>query len=471
MRRIAWIALLALLAATPALGASVSTSTDRGEFTPEPLPDGVASVSKSTYRGWESLAITNGLIEVQIVPQIGGRVIQFKLGDFEFLWVNPQLAGKQPPPSGVGPKGEWLSYGGDKLWPAPQGWDNDQQWPGPPDAVLDGGPYTAAVLPTGADVGGVGLVSQKDSRSGIQFTRAVCVIDGAARVSFDSTMRNIDTKPRRWGIWQVTQLNAAAPAGAQGYNKEIRCWSPINPASVHPRGYYEMFGLVNNPSFRVDPATKMFCANYSRIVGKVGLDNSAGWVAVVDGAAGYVFVERFTHFPDKKYPDHASVEFWMNGVGQFVCGTKIVDAKDDPVETPYLVECEILSPFAELRPGESYSFRLDWFAAKIGGNYPVLACTPVGVACEPFTARAADGKVRLAGRFGVFYAAQAALVVLDGDGKDLETIDLKLPVSPIEALVLDKEEPLPAKAASVRLVLLDSAGKEIGELARVQVRK
>jgi len=449
MRRTVCIAFLALAAALPAFG---------------------ADATKSEYRGWESLRLKNDWVEVQIVPAIGGRVIQFKLGDFEFLWVNPQLAGKQPPPSGLGPKGEWLNYGGDKLWPAPQGWDNDQQWPGPPDAVLDGGPHTATVLPTGADVGGVGLVSQKDSRSGIQFTRAVCVIDGAARVSFDSTMTNIDTKPRRWGIWQVTQINASSREG-EGYNKDIRCWSPINPASVHPRGYYEMFGLVNNPSFRVDPATKMFSANYKRIVGKVGLDNSAGWVAVVDGTAGYVFVERFTHFPDKKYPDQASVEFWMNGVGQIVTGDKIVDSKDDPVETPYLVESEILSPFAELRPGESYSFHVDWFAARIGGNYPVLACTPVGVTCEPFTARAADGKVRLAGRFGVFYAAQAALVALDGDGKDIETIDLKLPVSPLEALVLEKDEPLPAKAASVRLVLLDSAGKEIGELARVQVRK
>jgi len=113
----AWIALLAVLAAAPAPG---------------------ASAGKSTYRGWESLALSNGLVEVQIVPQIGGRVIQFKLGDHEFLWVNPQLAGKLPPPSGLGPKGEWLNYGGDKLWPAPQGWGGDDQWPGPPDAVLDG---------------------------------------------------------------------------------------------------------------------------------------------------------------------------------------------------------------------------------------------------------------------------------------------------------------------------------------------
>jgi hypothetical protein len=449
MRRTACIAFLALAAALPAFG---------------------ADATKSEYRGWESLAITNGLVEVQIVPQIGGRVIQFKLGDFEFLWVNPQLAGKQPPPSGVGPKGEWLSYGGDKLWPAPQGWDNDQQWPGPPDGVLDGSPHEASIIEASGKSAALRLMSREDKRSGIRFSRIVRVADGAARVSFDSTMTNIDTKPRRWGIWQVTQINACNRAG-EGYNKEIRCWSPINPASAYPRGYYEIFGLVNNPSFRVDPATKMFCANYNRIVGKVGLDNSAGWVAVVDGAAGYVFVERFTHFPDKKYPDQASVEFWMNGVGQIVTGGKIVDSKDDPVETPYLVESEVLSPFAELKPAESYSFHVDWFAAKIGGNYPVLECTPAGVVCEPLAAQVAGGKTRLTGRFGVFYPAQAGLVVLDGDGNECERIDLKLPVSPIEALVLDKEEPLPAKAAAVRLVLFDSGGKEIGELARVQVRK
>ena len=454
MRRIAWIVLLALLAATPALG---------------------AGASKSTYRGWESLALSNGLVEVQIVPQIGGRVIQFKLGDHEFLWVNPQLVGKLPPPGGLGPKGEWLNYGGDKLWPAPQGWGGDDQWPGPPDAVLDGGAHTGRInVEKAEDMHTVRLDSPEDKRSGIQFTRWIRVDTGSrggANVTFDTKMTNIDTKPRRWGIWQVTQLSAANRAG-EGYNKEIRCWSPLNPASIHPRGYCEMFGLVNNPSFSVDPATKMFSANYKRIVGKVGLDNSAGWVAVVDGTAGYVFVERFTPFPDKKYPDQASVEFWMNGAGQIVCGDKIVDCKDDPVETPHLVESEVLSPFADLKPGESYTFHLEWFAARISGNFPVLACTPVGVTCEPLTAKAAaGGRLRLAGRFGVFYAAQAALAALDGDGKDLETIDLRLPVSPLEALVLEKDEPLPARAASVRLVLRDSAGKEIGELARTPIRK
>jgi len=450
MRRISCAALLALLIAVPAWG---------------------ADATKSQYRGWESLRLDNGLVEVQVAPAVGGRVIQLKLGSFEYLWVNPQLAGKQPPPSGLAPDGGWLNYGGDKLWPAPQGWSGDDQWPGPPDAVLDGSPFAASIETASGAAAAVKVTSPEDKRSGIQFSRIIRVADGAAHVGFDTTMKNIDTKPRRWGIWQVTQINVCNRDG-QGYNKEVRCWSPVNPASIYPRGYYVLFGAADNPSFSVDPATKMFSANYKRIVGKVGLDNAAGWAAVTDGTAGYVFVERFTTFPDKKYPDKASVEFWMNGAGKIVTGDKTVDIKDDPVETPALVESEILSPFAELRPGESYSFHLDWYAARIGGNYPILDCTAFGVTCEPFTAKAADdGKVRLAGRFGVFYIAHSALVVLDADGKDLGTVDLKLPVSPLEPLVLAKDEPLPAKAAAVRLVLLDSTGKEIGQLARTQINK
>ena len=100
----------------------------------------------STYQGWKTLRLANPLIELQILPEIGGRIIQFKLGDREFLWVNPQLAGKFPEPNGLNAEGGWFNIGGDKLWPAPQGWDNDQQWPGPPDAVLDGQPYECESL-------------------------------------------------------------------------------------------------------------------------------------------------------------------------------------------------------------------------------------------------------------------------------------------------------------------------------------
>ena len=160
-----------------------------------------ATTCESSYSGWTSLALRNGLIEAQVLPEIGGRIIQFKLGGQEFLWVNPQLAGQLPPASGLTADGGWFNVGGDKLWPAPQGWDNDQQWPGPPDAVLDGQPYKLEKLRAKPGETAIRLTSGKDPRSGIQFSRVVRLFDGSTRVSFEATLKNVDTKPRRWGIW------------------------------------------------------------------------------------------------------------------------------------------------------------------------------------------------------------------------------------------------------------------------------
>lgn len=38
----------------------------------------VAQTSK--YRGWDSVLLAKGLIELQVVSEIGGRVMQLKLG-------------------------------------------------------------------------------------------------------------------------------------------------------------------------------------------------------------------------------------------------------------------------------------------------------------------------------------------------------------------------------------------------------
>ena len=61
------------------------------------------AVRQSDYRGWKTLELSNGLVELQVVPQIGRRVIQYRLSEFDFFWVNSQLAGKQPPESGLAP--------------------------------------------------------------------------------------------------------------------------------------------------------------------------------------------------------------------------------------------------------------------------------------------------------------------------------------------------------------------------------
>ncbi len=428
---------------------------------------GPQTLPATGYRGWKAIELSNGLIEVQVVPAIGGRVIQYKLGDFEYFFVNEALAGKHPPPSGLGPDGEWLNYGGEKLWPAPQGWDNDNQWAGPPDAVLDGSPHEAVILSESENAGAVRLTSRKDPRSGIQFSRTLRVFPNSTRMAIEARMTNIDTKPRRWGIWSVVQQDAAGRDG-DGHETKLRVYIPINPKSVFPNGYQVLFGLANNTTWQGDGRGRMMRVHYQRRVGKIGMDCSAGWLATVNGSAGRVFVQRFPYFPDKAYPDRSSVEIWSHGLGQFIVDGETIELSEDPLECPYFIETEVLSPFATLKPGESYTFRYDWYAAVIGGDYPVLDCTEAGVVCEPFVARVDRGKLLLSGRFGVFHRGTAGLVFRDGEGKELSRSKQRWPVTPSKPFVLSSElaaAPPPAGAAAVELVIYDESGRELGRLA------
>lgn len=423
------------------------------------------TVGPSTYMGWKGYVLQNDLVRLHVVPDIGGRVIQYALGEKEFFWVNAALAGKTSPDTGLDPDGGWLNYGGEKLWPAPQGWDNDQQWPGPPDAVLDGQCYRAEI---DADSAAISLTSRDDPRSGIRFGRRISLHLRSSRVSVEASMTNVDTKPRRWGIWAHVQLDAGL-AGTDDYNRLMRAWCPINPNSHFKAGYNILFGEKDNPSFEPDAKRGLMKVSYHYKVGKAALDSDAGWVATVDGRNGDVFVQRFTFEPKKPYPDGASVEFWHNGLGRIYAYNKWIDMPDNRAATPYVFESEILSPFASLQPGETYTWQYEWAACRIGGDFPVLDCTPAGVVCEPFVARFDRGKLLLGGRFGVFHRATAGLVFRDGDGKPLSRSKNLWPVTPSKPFVFSSElevAPPPAGAAAVELVIHDENGRELGRLAR-----
>src|SRR5579862_4765534 len=123
---------------------------------------------------WFSLNLSNGLIALTVAPSIGGRVIDFSLAQTQVFYSNPRLRGKAI--SGSASAGK--NYGGSKVWPAPQGWTSEQEWPGPPDAVLDCGPYNwhAALHPDSARIQ---LQSQHDDYTGITMRREIKVNAGS----------------------------------------------------------------------------------------------------------------------------------------------------------------------------------------------------------------------------------------------------------------------------------------------------
>ncbi len=408
--------------------------------------------------GWPGYVLSNAFVRVGVVPSLGGRVMEYRVGDKQFLWVNADLAGKAPPESGLGPDNAWLNYGGDKLWPAPQGWDHAEQWPGPPDAVLDGQPHACEVVGQA-----LRLTSKPDARSGIQFTRTIALAARSSRVRFEVTMRNTDTKPRRWGIWEHAQLEAAGADGKP--NLRLRSFCPLNPRSHFQAGYNVVFGDARNPAWQADAQTGLFTAAYRYTVGKAVLDSPAGWVGTVDGACGKVFAQRFAFEPERDYPDGASVEFWHNGRGAFLAWGKENVMEDDPRKNPCVAESELISPFFRLEPGASCTWRYEWGAADIGGDFPVVACTSVGIAANPLKATARNGKARLSGRWGVFDQGRARGAWIGPDGRRLAEFDLGA-VSPAGAFLLDAESDCPAAAVSLVVELAGARGESLGELGR-----
>ena len=138
-------------------------------------------------------------------------------------------------------------------------------------------------------------------------------------------------------------------------------------------------------------------------------------------------------------------------------------------ENPYVFESEVLSPFAQLKPGQSYTWRYDWYACNIGGDFPVVDCSDAGVVAEPLSAEWSSGQARFKGRFGVFAPGTVRAEFADARGRRLQTLDLPLTVSPLKPVVLDTAVAAPANAASVKLVLIGADGKAVGRTGQSRI--
>ncbi|MCC7207371.1 MAG: DUF4380 domain-containing protein [Anaerolineae bacterium] len=376
---------------------------------------------RGEFLGWKDACfVTNGLVRLAAVPDIGGRIMGCALGPHEFFYVDPELAGKLFTPDehqGDGSLGAWKNYGGDKTWPAPQGWERDDQWHGPPDPVLDSGPYTVDELAVGDGMARVRMTSAPDPRTGVQITRQFIVRDGSSRVFVSLTFRNTRAEPIRWAIWDVAQLAAHREAdnGQLVYEPTAIVTAPLNPNSTFPRGFNVMFGAEDNPQWQANAQTGLFEAPYLWHIGKVGLDlaGPSGWIAFANPAAGFAFCETFSIDAGAEYPDQGvSAEVWTTGAG--VVGN--LDYSRQPV---YLMETEALGPLRTIPPGGSSSLSIEWDLCRADGK--VRGVNAGGAEIQPLRAQAlqAGDWLRLTGTFGAFEHGDLWLHWLDEAGTAL----------------------------------------------------
>jgi hypothetical protein len=300
------------------------------------------------------LVIGNGELELAFLPQVGGRLISLRLDGDELLWQNPAylsddlkpVAPRSSWPEPDGTMASWANVGGNKSWPAPQGWAGAGEWPGPPDAVLDAGPYEAdhAVGPDGFVR--VTLTSAWDARTGLRIRREFVLPVSGTSFSQVTTFTNESAAPIRWSVWEVTQVDTAS--GYPGVFVVEGSGDPLR-----------MVDIVGVSDWRQVPGGVEIPVQ--EVVGKIGFPGASGRVSWQrsDGLRLEQVIARDVQAP---YPDGGCpVELWLQ------C----------PIPEPlaafgglhpdaHLVEMEVLSPLTVIAPGGQVALNIAWRLARAG---------------------------------------------------------------------------------------------------------
>ena len=394
------------------------------------------SIRPATYKGWSAQEIRNQWVTLTLVPRLGGRLMQVNFGPHNYLFVNKAYEGKYLPPIEPDAPAKWYNYGGDKLWPLPEGKRDEQHWPGPIADPLDDGDYAFSILSQGT-VCRARLDGPADPRTGLQYSREISLEADSPKISFHAVMKNASTRPIEWSVQSVTQYNTADPSG-QKASTEIWAFTAANEKSSFSGGYLVRSGDGSPPGLSFKNG--LAALNYGFVEYELWFDTQSGWLAIADNASQYALVERFHVQEGKEYPGKAAVIFYTNG-------------SEPPADDLYYMEAEINSPMVRLQPGETYAMDTEWYPTRAGKDFSGV--TDAGVIADHLRISGAPGNQKLSGTFGVFFAGKIRATFLDKEGKVISEKTLKN-VAPQQSVKLEESLPIPRDASRVALYLVGS---------------
>jgi hypothetical protein len=269
------------------------------------------SVALISYHGWpDCYLIANGSVEAVVVPAIG-RVMQLRLKDEAdgAFWQNRALDGQLHDAA----SSDWLNFGGDKCWPAPQSaWPQHQDREWPPPVAFDARPVEAVAVELG-----VVLTSPVDPGYGIQVVRRVELDSVQPIMRIATEFRKLSGAPVTVGIWTITQMS----------EPELVCMQ-LPETSKFTSGYIRL--LKAEPADLKVDGRLLSLTRHARQQVKVGSDGSSmAWL-------GQNCVVRIdTYIRPGEYPDGG-------------CVTEIY-TNPDPLQ---YVELETLGPLTTMNTGD-----------------------------------------------------------------------------------------------------------------------
>jgi len=424
-----------------------------------PAPCTIRSVE---FEGWHGEEVANEWVRLTFVPQLGGRLMQFAFDGHNYLFVNPAYKGKYISPDEAG--GRWINYGGDKIWPLPEGNGDEQHWNGASTA-LDDGEYKFTVVSQSPRCI-VRLEGPPDKPTGLAYTREISIGSDSPEVLFHAIAKNITGHSITWSVQSVSQYDLADAQDPKRYNHDFWAFTPLNPNSAYLNGYHVYDGLATDPSFK--PRGGLFRLNWKYLENEVWLDSTAGWIAIVDGATHYAMIEKTKYFSGASYPGKATVIFYKNGPSLRLSDDGMPHMTSSNVEeTPYYMEAELNSPMAVLAPGETDTMDSQWFPTR-ASLASISTVTDAGLVIKPLAAIKASGRTEISGSFGVFFAGELRAFMYDVEGTEKNEIRLQA-VRPQDPIDVHQTISVGPEIVRISVHLIDTDGLDRGALGEVSL--
>jgi hypothetical protein len=414
-----------------------------------------ASVEEKTSHlnwgtAWGNVFVAgNNIVTLAVVPNLGGRVMQYDMGDHSAIYVAEDQIGSIPADGNA-------LVGGFRMLPSPQ---SDFVWPSPPE--VDFNPYSCEIKVDNTDSSVIYLesevVTDPDSKyathQGMQFKRELTLYKASTRVKVEMTMLNKGSNPMQHGIWDITQTDCSNNGTADIENMWV--YFKRNPSGIMATGYIEYPDQADQNAIGEEKAQwkpeaaegGVMGVQFLQKQGKIGADCSAGWICHVDRLDGYAYVKTFTYEDGKTYPDGGA-------------SVQVYTYSNAPT-----VEVEVLGPLTDLAPNDSVKMIENWYMARSHG--PVLEVNDAGLITKKLTAEENGTTLRIDGTFGVFHPGTVKAELHNATDEVVAVVD-SVAITPQDSLRYEKDITLETNAASLQLVLYSTAGERIGLLDSVE---
>lgn len=275
-------------------------------------------IEKIAYHGWQNCyQLSHSKLTMIVTTDVGPRIIYFGIpGEGNILHEFPTQAG-------LSGGDEWRSYGGHRLWVAPE---------------LPEITYFPDNRPVKIEQGheGILLMAPLEESTGLQKSIRINIDPEQAIAHILHTIENRSSEKKTIAPWAVTVLRPGGTA--------ILPQAPYVPWPdvVTAQSSLSLWSYTDMKAPQWQWGSRFILAKQNSTIEtpqKIGMFNIMGWASYQVGSS--LFVKRFEEPQGESYPDrNSNLEVWTN---------------------QECLELETLGPLKELEPGSSLTHIESWY--------------------------------------------------------------------------------------------------------------